>query len=189
MIAQDYFMQSATVITDFVNKGSSDLDDMTKICIETIVAGHKLMICGNGWSAADSQHFAAEIVGTFYNKSRKGLPAIALTTDSSILTAVGNDLWFEQVFARQVEWLWQHGDILIVISTSGNSKNCIQAVHAAKAIGWIQVLGLLGGTGGVLKDLCDYILIAPSSDTPLIQQTHLCIYHWICMQIDQHFSY
>ncbi len=188
MTSSSYFQQSVQTITDFIAQSQAKLEEVSKLCIQTIAQGNKLMICGNGGSAADSQHFAAEIVGTFYNKSRKWLPALALTTDTSIITAVGNDLGYEQIFARQVEWLGQTWDVLIVISTSGNSKNCIQAIHQANKQWNITTIWLLWWTGWLLKDLCDHSLIVPSSDTPQIQQVHLCIYHWICMEIDKHFS-
>jgi len=144
--------------------------------------GSKLLIAGNGGSAADSQHFAAEIVGR-YKKERRGYPAIALTTDTSILTAWGNDYDFESVFSRQIESLGQQGDIFLGISTSGNSKNVILAVKKAKEMGMITI-GLLGNNGGNLKDLVDMSIIVPSTNTARIQEVHITIIHILCEEIE-----
>lgn len=140
--------------------------------------GGKILLMGNGGSAADSQHIAAEIVGRF-KKERKGLPAIALSTDTSILTSVGNDYGYEHIFARQVEALCQPQDVVIGISTSGNSKNVVRAIQVANSLGATTV-GLLGGTGGILSDLCDYSLVMPSDDTPRIQEAHILLGHCLC---------
>ena len=140
-------------------------------------SGNKLMLAGNGGSAADSQHIAAEFVSRF-EYDRPGLASIALTTDTSMLTAIGNDYGYEQVFSRQVEANGRAGDVFIGISTSGNSKNVIRAVEACKARGIITVA--LCGEGGVLKSLCDHALPVPSSHTPRIQESHILIGHAIC---------
>ncbi len=140
--------------------------------------GGKILICGNGGSAADSQHIAAEIVGRF-KKERKGLPAIALTTDTSILTSVGNDYGYDYIFARQVEALCRPEDLVIGITTSGNSANVVRAMEAAKAIGATTV-GFTGGTGGKLNALCDFNLIMPSSVTARIQEAHIFVGHCLC---------
>lgn len=142
----------------------------------------KILICGNGGSAADAQHFSAEIVGR-YKKERKAMPAIALTTDSSILTAVGNDYGFEQIFARQVEALAKKGDALVIISTSGNSKNLVMAAKKAKEKG-AYVFGLLGKKGGEVKKLCDFEITVPSDNTPRIQEMHCMIIHIICELVE-----
>jgi D-sedoheptulose 7-phosphate isomerase len=138
----------------------------------------KVLICGNGGSAADSQHFAAELVGHF-RKERKPLPAIALTTDTSILTSVSNDYSFETVFKRQITALGQPGDLLILLSTSGNSKNILEAAKEGRAKG-LKIVGLSGKDGGGLKGLCDVCICVPSSETDRIQEVHITICHILC---------
>lgn len=145
-------------------------------------AGNKVMLAGNGGSAADSQHIAAEFVSRF-EFDRPGLPSIALTTDTSMLTAIGNDYGYEQVFARQVQANGRAGDVFIGISTSGNSKNVVKAVEACKAAGITTVA--LCGAGGVLKELCDYALAVPSTHTPRIQENHILIGHAICAVVEE----
>ncbi len=140
--------------------------------------GGKILLMGNGGSAADSQHIAAEIVGRF-KKERKGMPAIALTTDTSILTSVGNDYGYDYIFARQIEALCTPKDLVIGITTSGNSANVVRAIEAAKEIGATTV-GLTGGTGGKLLNLCDYNLIMPSNVTARIQEAHIFVGHSLC---------
>lgn len=144
----------------------------------TMKRGGKILIMGNGGSAADSQHIAAEIVGR-YKKERRGLPAIALTTDTSILTSVGNDYGYDYIFARQIEALCRPEDLVIGITTSGNSKNVVNAIIEANAIGATTV-GLTGGTGGKLSELCRFNLVMPSNDTPRIQEAHIFIGHSLC---------
>lgn len=145
-------------------------------------SGGKLLICGNGGSAADSQHIAAELVGRFL-ADRPGYAAIALTTNSSVLTAVGNDYGFDAIFARQVQALGRPGDVLLVISTSGNSQNCIEAVTAARDQD-MRVHGFLGCDGGALKPLVDSALVAPSDQTPKIQELHITLGHLLCMILE-----
>jgi D-sedoheptulose 7-phosphate isomerase len=157
-----------------------------EMLIDALRTGGKILVCGNGGSAADAQHIAAELVGRF-GHTRRGLPAIALTTDSSALTSIGNDFGFDAVFARQVEALARPGDVLIGISTSGNSRNVIAAIKTAAELG-VTTLGLLGGNGGALKDMLDHALIAPSSDTPRIQECHILIGHIWCAMIDEAFK-
>jgi D-sedoheptulose 7-phosphate isomerase len=144
----------------------------------TIKNGGKILIMGNGGSAADSQHIAAEIVGRF-KKERKGMPAIALTTDTSIITSVGNDYGYDYIFARQVEALCRPEDMVIGITTSGNSANVVRAIEAAKEIGATTV-GLTGGTGGKLNNLCNYNIVVPSGVTARIQEAHIFIGHSLC---------
>lgn len=144
----------------------------------TIERGGKILVMGNGGSAADSQHIAAEIVGR-YKKERRGLPAIALTTDSSILTSVGNDFGYDYIFSRQIEALCRPEDLVIGITTSGNSKNVVNAIIEANSIGATTV-GLTGGTGGKLLELCKFSLVMPSNDTPRIQEAHIFIGHSLC---------
>ncbi|HAJ72527.1 MAG TPA: phosphoheptose isomerase [Methylophilaceae bacterium] len=144
----------------------------------TIKNGGKILLCGNGGSAADSQHIAAEIVGRF-KKERKGLPAIALTTDTSILTSVGNDYGYDYIFARQVEALCRPEDLVIGITTSGNSANVVMAIETAKEIGATTV-GMTGGTGGKLTALCNYNIVVPAKVTARIQEAHIFIGHCLC---------
>jgi D-sedoheptulose 7-phosphate isomerase len=145
--------------------------------------GKKLLVCGNGGSAADAQHFAAEIVGRF-KLERRGLPAIALTTDSSILTAVGNDYGFERVFSRQVEALAASGDVVVGISTSGSSANVQRALLEARDRG-CRTVGLLGRDGGTIAGIVDIALTVPSNDTPRIQEGHITMIHIICDLLEQ----
>jgi D-sedoheptulose 7-phosphate isomerase len=151
------------------------LADRLKACLK---AGGKIVLMGNGGSAADSQHIAAELVGRF-KRERRGLPALALTTDSSILTAVGNDYGYDQVFSRQVEALCGPSDVLIGISTSGNSGNVVQAIETGKRLG-IYCVGLLGGSGGKLLRLCNMALVAPVAETARVQELHILIGHILC---------
>jgi len=153
--------------------------------VECLNSGGKIMACGNGGSAADAQHFAAELMGRF-ERERRELAAVALTTDTSILTAVGNDYSYDQVFSKQVRGLGKSGDILLAITTSGNSKNVIKAVEAAQAKG-IKVIALSGKGGGQLNKVLganDLLLAAPASRTARIQETHLVLLHALCDGID-----
>lgn len=145
---------------------------------QAIHTGYKVMLCGNGGSAADAQHIAAELMGHFM-KERGPLSAIALTTDTSILTAVGNDYRFEDIFARQVRGLGRPGDVFIGISTSGNSNNVIEAALVAREIGCTTV-ALVGHAGGKLAPLCTHAIIVPSKETPRIQEMHILIGHMLC---------
>jgi D-sedoheptulose 7-phosphate isomerase len=158
----------------------------SQICIETLRNGNKILICGNGGSASDAQHISAELTGR-YKTQRKGLSAIALTTDTSALTAIGNDFGFEQIFSRQVEALANIGDLLIGISTSGNSQNIINALKVAKEME-CKVLGFSGRDGGLMNEICDINVIVPSSDTPRIQEMHILIAHILCQAIDNEFD-
>ena len=155
----------------------------SKLIISTLISGHKILLCGNGGSAADCQHFAAELV-IRYHKNRRAYPAIALTTDTSILTAHPNDFSFDSLFSRQVEALGVEGDCLIAFSTSGNSENIIQASIAAKQQG-MSVIGLMGGDGGRLKSQVDMPIVIPSKTTARIQEAHQLIYHWWCEMVDE----
>ncbi len=146
------------------------------LIVETVKRGNKILVCGNGGSAADAQHFAAELVGRF-EKERKGLPAIALTTDSSILTAVGNDYGYDRVFSRQLEALGVAGDTFVGISTSGNSGNVILAMETAKKMG-VHCIGLLGRDGGKLASCVDVAVIVPHAVTARIQEAHIFIIHF-----------
>ena len=158
------------------------ITDMGHLLIERYEAGNKLLVAGNGGSAADAQHIAAEFVSRF-NFDRPGLPALALTTDTSILTAVGNDYGYDQLFRRQLEANGQPGDVFLGISTSGNSANILMALEAAKLKG-ITTIGLTGQSGGKMRDLCDYCLCVPSDDTPRIQEAHIVIGHTLCAMVE-----
>lgn len=149
---------------------------------KALSAGKKVLVCGNGGSAADAQHFAAELVGRF-EKERKGLPAIALTTDTSILTAVGNDYGFGRIFERQVEALGAEGDVFLILSTSGNSENILLAMKKAKEKGMASI-SFLGKGGGKAKGIADLDIIVPSDKTARIQEMHGLIIHILCSLLD-----
>jgi D-sedoheptulose 7-phosphate isomerase len=157
--------------------------EIARAMIAALRSGNKILIIGNGGSAADAQHIAAEIVGR-YKQDRPAWAAIALTTDSSALTSIANDYGFEHVFARQVEGLGQRGDVLLALSTSGKSPNILAALRLARDRGLVTV-GFTGGKGEDLRTLCDHLLMAPGEDTPVIQQIHLAVAHGICDQIEQ----
>jgi len=149
---------------------------------DTLAHGNKVLLCGNGGSAADAQHIAAELTGR-YKTERRGLPGIALTTDTSALTAIGNDFGYDKVFERQVEALANKGDLLIGISTSGNSANVLKALQKAKSMG-CRTIGLSGRGGGEMNTLCDINIVVPSDDTPRIQEMHILIGHIMCQSVD-----
>ena len=157
--------------------------EIADVIAAALRAGNKLLIAGNGGSAADAQHIAAEIVGR-YKQDRPAYAAIALTTDTSALTAIGNDYGFEQVFARQVEGLGRSGDVLLALSTSGRSPNILAALNSARQRGLITV-GFTGAKGTSLGALCDHLLMAPSDDTAVIQQIHMTLAHGICETIER----
>ena len=151
--------------------------------IAALRSGNKLLIIGNGGSAADAQHIAAEIVGR-YKQDRAAWAAIALTTDTSALTSIANDYGFEQVFARQIEGLGRRDDVLLALSTSGRSPNILAALHLARERGLVTV-GFTGSKGETLRALCDHLLVAPTDDTPVVQQIYLAVAHGICDEIEQ----
>jgi D-sedoheptulose 7-phosphate isomerase len=153
------------------------------VIIAALRSGNKLLIIGNGGSAADAQHIAAEIIGR-YKQDRPGYAALALTTDTSALTSIANDYGFEQVFARQVEGLGQRGDVLLALSTSGRSPNILAALRTARERGLVSI-GLTGANGKTLAAHCDHLLVAPSEDTPVVQQIYLAVAHGICDEIEQ----
>lgn len=157
-----------------------------QLMVSALKRGNKILIAGNGGSAADAQHFAAELAGQFVHE-RKGLPVIALTTNSSITTAIGNDFGYEHVFSRQVEGLGTRGDIFLGISTSGNSNNLIQTCQIARHYG-LKSIGLLGKNGGNMAIHCDLSIIVPSSNTQAIQEAHIMIIHILCQIIDDAFA-
>jgi D-sedoheptulose 7-phosphate isomerase len=151
--------------------------------IKALRSGNKILLIGNGGSAADAQHIAAEIIGR-YKQDRPAYAAMALTTDTSALTAIANDYGFEQVFARQVEGLGARGDVLLALSTSGRSPNILAALRSARERGLVTI-GFTGSKGEALGALCDHLFVSPSDDTPVIQQIHLSVAHGICDAIEQ----
>lgn len=171
------------IYEDFKNSQISELIQASKMLVETLKNGGKVLLCGNGGSAADAQHFAAELSGRYKSK-RKGLAGLALTTDTSALTAIGNDFGFDEVFARQVEALGREGDLLITISTSGSSPNVLKAVEKAKELG-LKSLALTGRDGGKMKEACDFSLIVKAQDTARIQELHIFIIHSLCAAVDK----
>ncbi len=162
-----------------------DLENASKLAVDTLKAGNKILLFGNGGSAADAQHIAAELTGR-YKTERRGLPGIALTTDTSALTAIGNDYGYDRVFDRQVESLANKGDLLLGISTSGNSKNVINALKLGQELG-CKTLGFSGRDGGDMNKVCDINLVVPSDNTPRIQEMHILFGHTICQIIDNNF--
>ena len=160
-----------------------DIERSGRLICDALTKGNKILICGNGGSAADAQHIAAELIG-YYEGQRRSWPAIALTTDTSALTAVSNDLGFEHVFARQVAGLAQPGDVLIAITTSGKSKNVLRAVEQAKESGCKTIL-LTGASAEPLASLCDVVVAAPATRTSRVQEAHITIGHLWCEMVDQ----
>ena len=157
---------------------SNEINDASQIIISSLKKNKKIMFCGNGGSAADSQHLSAELVGR-YRKNRQPFAAISLTTDTSSITAISNDFSFEKIFSRQIEAIGNEGDVLYAISTSGNSKNIINAIHQALKKN-IKVIGITGETGGEIKSLCDCIIKVPATRTDRVQEMHIAVGHIIC---------
>jgi D-sedoheptulose 7-phosphate isomerase len=158
------------------------IEQAVRLCVDALRGGRKILFAGNGGSAADAQHWAGELVSRFYY-DRPGLPAIALTTDSSILTAIGNDYGYDYTFARQIEALGQEGDVFVAISTSGRSKNILRALDAAEQKG-VKVIGFTGATGGDMAARCAICFKVPSDETPRIQEGHEFIGHLLCALIE-----
>ena len=159
------------------------IEEVSKLCVDVYRASKKTILAGNGGSAADAQHIAAELVGR-YGFDRPSIPSLALTTDTSCLTAIGNDYGYDKLFSRQLEGMGQSGDIFIGISTSGNSKNIINAFEVAKQKG-IKTVALVGRDGGDMAKMADFALIVPSDSTPRIQESHILIGHIICDIIEK----
>lgn len=159
------------------------IEDITSLIIDAFNNGNKVLFCGNGGSAADAQHLAAEFSGRFY-KDRKPLPAEALHCNTSYLTAVANDYGYEHIYSRIVEGTGRKGDVLVGLSTSGNSANITKALQMAKQIGMITV-GFTGEGGGTMKEMCDYLINVPSTDTPRIQESHITVGHIICQLVEE----
>ena len=161
----------------------TDISRFAEACREAIAAGHTVYLMGNGGSACDCQHFAAELVGRF-QKERRAMASVALTTDTSILTALANDYGYDAVFVRQVEALVKAGDVVVGITTSGNSSNILKALAKAREFGAVTV-GLTGRTGGQMKDLCDICIRIPADVTARIQEAHLLIEHMVCQRLEE----
>lgn len=179
----DIFKESGRVKNDFAQKYSYEVVKVAGIIINAIKEGKKILIFGNGGSAADSQHFAAELVNRFL-KDRAPIAAIALSTDTSIITSIGNDSSFDNIFARQIQALGERGDIAIAISTSGDSINVILGINIAKQRGMTTV-GFTGGEGGKLSRIADYAFVVPDKNTPRIQETHITLIHVLCELIEE----
>lgn len=179
-------IQNSIAVKQAFLSDAANIELMDRVAAELIAAyraGKKTLIAGNGGSAADAQHIAAEFVSRFYF-DRPALASIALTTDTSALTAIGNDYGYEYLFSRQLEANGAPGDIYIAISTSGNSKNVLRSLESAKKLG-IKTVGLTGRTGGKMKELVDYCICVPSEETPRIQETHILIGHILCAAVEK----
>jgi D-sedoheptulose 7-phosphate isomerase len=180
---QSIVADSLDVKRRYFSEHAEQVARAARLIADCFGAGGKLLLFGNGGSAADAQHIAGEFVNRFSVEERCALPAIALSTDGGVLTCIANDTGFERVFARQVEALGARGDVCLAISTSGNSPNVVQAVEQARAQG-LKTIGLLGRDGGRVATLCDLALIIPSKDTQRIQETHNLIGHIICELVE-----
>jgi D-sedoheptulose 7-phosphate isomerase len=181
-IINEVLRDSVKAKEDFIRENIPNIIFFAEKITQSFTSDRKLMLCGNGGSAADAQHIAAEFVNRFILE-RPPLPAIALTTDTSIITSVGNDYSFDEVFSKQVKAIGMEGDILLAISTSGNSANVLSAVEAAKNQG-IFTVGLTGGDGGKLATLAELALVVKSDSPPRIQETHILVGHIICQLVD-----
>lgn len=180
-----FLNNSADLKRTIADTMAEDIDRAVQIVRQSLKGGGKLLLMGNGGSAGDAQHIAAELVGR-YKKERQSVPALALTVDTSALTAIGNDYGFEEIFSRQIEGLGQKGDAILAISTSGQSENVVCGVQQARVMG-IHTIGLLGKEGGKLKELVDLPLVVPSNETARIQEAHITIGHIICEILDDEF--
>ena len=173
-------------VSNLLHKKTEEIINISQLCINSIQNGGKILLFGNGGSAADAQHIAAELVSR-YKIERRGIPAIALTTDTSILTAIGNDYGYSHIFDRQVEALADSSDVVIGISTSGSSINVINGLKMASKLG-CKTIGFSGQDGGEMKQICDINIAIPSLDTPRIQEMHILIGHIICNLIEIEFK-
>lgn len=180
------FTSHLETIQAVIGTMEDDLAKASQIAVNVLKQGNKILLCGNGGSASDAQHIAAELTGR-YKSERRGLPGIALNTDTSAITAISNDYGYDRVFDRQVEALANKGDLLIGISTSGNSANVISALKLAKELG-CQTIGFSGRNGGGMNEVCDINLIVPSDNTPRIQEMHILFGHTLCQIIDNELS-
>ena len=175
--------EGARLLLETLAQDGPRIERMAKLFASTVARGRTIFFCGNGGSAAEAQHFAAELVGRF-TRERRALPAVALTTDSSILTSVGNDYGFSRVFSRQIEALGRRGDLLVVLTTSGRSPNILAAIRAARARG-LKVAGMTGAGGGAFARRCDLCIVVPSRATPRVQEVHLAVGHLCCERAEE----
>jgi D-sedoheptulose 7-phosphate isomerase len=184
MRIQESILQSIETKQKILNDGYliSTIRDVAETCQEAFCGGNKVLFCGNGGSAADAQHLAAEFSGRFYY-DRQPLPSEALHVNTSFITAVANDYSFDEVYARMLQGIGRTGDILIALSTSGNSKNIIRALEVARELGIITV-GMTGESGGKMREWCDFLINVPSTDTPRIQECHIMIGHILCELVE-----
>lgn len=180
------FEEHLSVLAAAQKEHAQPIAAAAKAIVACLKSGGKVLICGNGGSAADSQHFAAELAGRFKSE-RKALAAIALTTDTSAITAIGNDYGFERIFSRQVEALGKKGDVLVALSTSGNSPNVLAAIEAAKKQG-MAAIGFTGMGGGKMRPMCGTCICIGSQNTPRIQEAHITIIHIICELVENEFA-
>ena len=180
---QEYVDQLSKAAAEFFNNRENDFNEVVDLIIQQLRSGGKILVFGNGGSAAQAQHFAAELVNK-YLKSRRAITALSLTTDTSALTSIANDFSFEHVFSRQLEALGKEGDVVLALSTSGESKNVIQALHTAREKG-LFTIGLTGDVGGQVGALCEVLLDVPSQETPRVQEVHLFLLHQLAQEIEE----
>lgn len=180
---RESLLESAALLRKVADELPDEVAEVAEVIVRVLRGGQKVAFCGNGGSAGDAQHLAGELVGRF-RKERKAYAALALTTDTSTLTAIGNDYGFEEVFARQVEGLLRPGDALVAISTSGNAANCVRAVEVARERG-VTTIGLTGKSGGRVAELCDLCLRIPHTVTAHIQEAHIAVGHVLCGLVEQ----
>ena len=183
-IIQNHAEEGARLRLSFFAENAHIVDSAALAMARSLAAGGKVLVCGNGGSAADAQHMTGELLGRFLME-RPSLPAVALTVDTSTLTAIGNDYGYEDIFSRQVQGLGRKGDVLVAISTSGNSGNVLKAIEAAREAG-LAVVGFTGKGGGRMAALCDHLINVPSSHTPHIQEIHEAVMHLLCQLIDHY---
>jgi len=183
-IIQNHAEEGAKLRLAFFAENAHVVDSAALAMARSLAAGGKVLVCGNGGSAADAQHMTGELLGRFLME-RPSLPAVALTVDTSTLTAIGNDYGYEDIFSRQVQGLGRKGDVLVAISTSGNSGNVLKAIEAAREAG-LAVVGFTGKGGGRMAALCDHLINVPSSHTPHIQEIHEAVMHLLCQLIDHY---
>ena len=180
----DFLTISADIVRDAASHVAQEtMDKAVDLCVEALQSDKPILVCGNGGSASDAMHIAGELVARFL-KERKGQNCICLSSNTAMITAWANDYDYASVFARQVEAYGREGAVIIGLSTSGNSKNVMQAFEKARAMG-MKTIGLTGKGGGKMAPLCDVMLDAPSTNTPLIQQVHICLYHYLCEHIEK----
>lgn len=179
---KNMFKEGIALNKKIINDYSDKIEEAVNLILSALKNNKKILLCGNGGSATQASHIAAEFIARF-KKERKALPAIALTTDLAIITAIGNDYGFDKIFERQIEALGNKGDVLIALTTSGNSPNLIKAIEKSRTIG-IKTIGFLGKDGGKLKNAPDTEILIPSDNTPKIQEAHLTILHIICELVE-----